>query len=233
MPERADREGIDDVVARMARREAAANFRLSTVAEALRLRPEPCPSCRADGWDGHARDWAEELPAVELLPAGEPGGAGPPVLVLLSCELLAPRSLLLVSVAIRRFPAVAGARFETRAVSYARRIGARGDERSVLQAVRRVDRAERWTDGFRAGTATTAGAARSAGDPERGHGPGVALTVPTSTRLRTQDPYGWPGHRSSLAAHFLTPHPRGRLLTRLNDRSLAARLSAARAALTP
>ncbi|MFI6503357.1 hypothetical protein [Nonomuraea typhae] len=192
-----------DLLSRMARREAGA---LTLVPESwARTGPEPgiafafvpCRWCAA--------------PLGPIEEETRPRAAGLPLLTLLRCEELTPRSLLPLSL-IRTAPACPRPRFCTRAAYWSRCIpGGWTSPDGIDHGLDLLDAKESWFDAFRPG------AVPWTLDEE--------VVLPASTRARVR-----PG--GGRALHFLTPHAATPYSARLNDAYLFARITAVRAILS-
>jgi hypothetical protein len=147
------RPEITAVVARMARREAAAGLLTAPRVEfgergtTVLVRFAPCPEC---GASRPRRAWS---PPFRDDPA-EPG----PVLHMLACEAVTARAVLPVVVAAERTPALAHAEFRTRALTWLE-----AAQLSLGKALEAMDTAETWATGGRTLPAST-----------RRHRPGAA-----------------------------------------------------------
>lgn len=189
-------------VERMARREAAAQVLAAPwVPNAPYLPPlvvyvRRCQECGAD--ERAARRRPDALP-LRGWPLSTSGDRTRPVssLTVLGCERLAPRSVLPIVVALAG-GAAGPVAFQSRAVAWADHVG-----ESLPAALTLMDESERWADGC--------SAPEPYGDP---------VTLPACTRPRRT-----PGRAGPRAAHFLTPHPHGSRLDRLNAHYLRYRLT--------
>ncbi|MBO2447189.1 hypothetical protein J4573_08845 [Actinomadura barringtoniae] len=147
------------VVARMARREAAAGLLTAPRVEfgergtTVLVQFVPCPECGPRGPlgpGGQRRAWS---PPFRDDPA-EPG----PVLHMLACEAVTARAVLLIVLTAERTPALANAEFTTRAVTWLE-VAHLG----LDKALEAMDTAETWATGGRTLPAST-----------RRHHPGAA-----------------------------------------------------------
>ena len=164
-----------------------------------------CPQC------GAANRQPSTLPFADMV-VSDADTPTRPTLSMLACESVTRRALLPIVVA----DGLRTAHFRTRAVAWAGRTAT-----DTVDALFVIDESESWAD-------SDPFAAPPAHRP-----PEQVLTLPAATRPQAAERTGeggrtpWRHHRSNLRPHFLTPHPLGPELTRLNALYLARRAAAA------
>lgn len=204
-------ERAEYIVDRMARREARGHLLIAPFVPSeadppsIHLRLVRCSLC------GASNRRPSTLPFADMIiPVGDTPTR--PTLSMLACESVTRRALLPIVVA----DDLRTAHFRTRAVAWA---GLTATD--TVDALVVIDESESWAD------------SNPSAAPQAHRPPEQALTLPAATRLHAPRRSGegaratWRRHRSTLRPHFLTPHPPGPELTRLNALYLARRTAAA------
>jgi hypothetical protein len=218
MSEPSGDRAIERLVRKLSEREAAALMLTALrAAPPLRVRATRCPTCGAGYESLSACATAVPLPDVDVLPPDAESDRT--TLVMLGCEALTARSLILPSLVTARFEGRPGPVLRTRAARVSALTHPPDSHATLLTVLSQLDNDEQWADGD-----TLEGL-------DAGRDLRTGFTIPASTRLndeavRVAEGVGecmTDAHQKALRPHFLTTHPTGPVLAGLNELYLAHR----------